>query len=60
MEEYEFYIEGEYGVSFDIFEARDEKHFIEILKEHYKQDIGTDGFYNCPKTGNEIAIDWSI
>ena len=60
MQEYEFYIESDYGVSFDIVEARDEKHFIEILKEDYKQDIGADGFYNCPKTGKEIAINWSI
>ena len=60
MQEYEFYIESEYGVSFDIVEARDEKHFVEILKEDYKQDIGADGFYNCPKTGDEKAINWSI
>jgi len=60
MQEYEFYIESDYGVSFDIIEARDEKHFIEILKQDHKQDIGADGFYNCPKTGKEIAINWSI
>ena len=60
MQEYEFYIESDYGVSFDIIEARYEKHFVEILKEDYKQDIGADGFYNCPKTGKEIAINWSI
>ena len=60
MQEYEFYIESDYGVCFDIIEARDEKHFVEILKEDYKQDIGADGFYNCPKTGKEIAINWSI
>ena len=60
MQEYEFYIESDYGVCFDIVEARDEKHFVEILKEDYKQDIGADGFYNCPKTGKEIAINWSI
>ncbi len=60
MQEMEFDMESEYGVSVDIVEARDEKHFIEILKQDYKQDIGADGFYNCPKTGKEIAINWSI
>ena len=60
MQKYEFYLEGEYGVCFGIIRATDESNFIEILKQDHKQDIGADGFYNCPTTGDEIAIDWSL
>ena len=37
-----------------------EKDFLRILKEDHRQDIGADGFYNCPKTGDEVAIDWFL
>ena len=60
MQKYEFYLEGEHGVDFGIIRATDEKDLIRILKEDFPRDIGADGFYNCPKTGDEIAIDWSL
>ena len=60
MQKYEFYLEAEYGVSFGIIRAKDEKDFLRILKEDFPRDIGADGFYNCPTTGDEVAIDWFL
>ena len=60
MQKYEFYLEGEYGVSFGIIRAKDEQDFLKILKEEYPRDIGADAFYNCPQTGDEVAIDWFL
>ena len=41
-------------------EPKMRKIFSEFLKEDHRQDIGADGFYNCPQTGDEVAIDWFL
>ncbi len=56
--EYEFYFESDYGYQSGIIEADNVQEFYKILKEDYKQDIGADGFYNCPISGNEKGIRW--
>jgi len=56
--QYEFYVESDYGVNFGIIEADNVQEFYKILKEDHKQDIGADGFYNCPISGDEKPIKW--
>ena len=57
---YHFWIESDYGCSMGSIEARNEAHFIEILKQDHKQDIGADGAFDCPVTGDEKAINWEL
>ena len=57
--QYDFYIESDYGVYFGIVEADNDEAFYKVLKEDYQCNIGADGFYNCPISGNEKPIDWN-
>lgn len=58
MYEYHFQLESDYGVTFGVIEAQNEKEFYKILKEDYKQDIGADGAFDCPVTGDEKPLMW--
>ena len=58
MQEYHFQLESDYGVTFGMIEAKDEREFYRILKEDYKQGIGADGAFDCPITGDEKSLDW--
>ena len=58
MHEYHFQLESDYGVSFGMIEANNEKEFYEILKQDHKQDINADGCFDCPITGDEKPLDW--
>ena len=60
MEEYHFWLESDYDASFGMIEARNEVEFYRILKEDYKQDIGADGAFDCPITGDEKFLDWRV
>lgn len=56
--QYDFYIESDYGVYVGVVEAANLDEFYKILKQDYQCDIGADGFYNCPISGDEKPIDW--
>ena len=58
MHEYHFQLESDYGVTFGMIEAKNEKEFYEILKQDYKQDINADGCFDCPITGDENPLNW--
>ena len=58
--EFNYWLESDYGASFGTIEARNEVEFVRILKEDHKQDIGADGAFDCPITGDEKAIRWGL
>ena len=60
MKNYEFWLESDYGAMFGLIEASSEAHFIEILRQDHRDDIGADGAFDCPKTGDEKFIDGGL
>ena len=60
MHEYHFCFDSDYGAMFGTIEAKDEREFYRILKEDHKQDIGADGHFDCPITGDEKFLDWGV
>jgi len=60
MEEYHFCFDSDYGAMFGTIEAKNEREFYKVLKEDHKQDIGSDGHFDCPITGDEKFLDWGV
>lgn len=60
VKEYEFYWDSDMlgGMAMKIVEAGSHAEALEVLKELFPEDIGADGFYNDPDTGEETWIGW--
>ena len=56
--EFEVYFEGEYGMKSATIYASSVRDMMRQLKAQYPDDIGADGFYNHPITGDEYALNW--
>lgn len=56
--EYDIYFEGEYGMVSVTVHAVSATDMLRQLKAAYPDDIGADGFYDDPITGNERALTW--
>ena len=56
--EYEVFFEGEHGMESTYIQATTPTDMIKQLKASYPDDHGADGFYNCPRTGEEKPLTW--
>jgi len=60
MKEYEFIFDSDFGDYMGLIKAPDEETFFKKIRNQYPHDIGSDGCFYCPETGDEKPIDWGI
>ena len=55
---FEVYFEVECGMDCAIIHADSVADMMRQLREQFPDDVGADGFYSHPITGDECALDW--
>ena len=56
--EFEVYFEAERGMESAIIHAYSVADMIRQMREQFPSDVGAEGFYDHPITGDECALDW--
>jgi hypothetical protein len=55
---FDVYFEGEAGMKSAIIYAYSVADMMRQMRERFPSDVGADGFYDHPITGDECALDW--